>query len=61
MPETQGFRIKQLLFTHFGPQDKSFMKNVLFLILLVVLGNNYLEEMIQNGFYNFCILEKKSI
>ena len=59
MPETQGFRIKRVLFTHFGqfPQDKSFIKNVRFCILLVVLGNTYLEEIIRNGFYNFCILE----
>ena len=59
MPETQGFRIKRVLFTHFGqfPQDKSFIKNVRFCILLVVLGNTYLEEMIRSGFYNFYILK----
>ena len=34
-----------------------FFENVRFSILLVVLGNTYLEEIIRNGFYNFCILE----
>ena len=43
--------------THFGPfaPDKSFM--IYFWILLVVLDKTYLEEMAQNGFTNFCILE----
>ena len=59
MPEIQGFRTKGVLFTHFGqfPQEKSFIKNVRFCILLVVLENTYLEEIIRNGIYNFCILE----
>ena len=59
MPESQGFIIKGVLFTHIGqfPQDKSFIKNLQFCILFVVLGNTYLEEIIRNGLYNFCILE----
>ena len=55
MPETQDFRIKHVLLTHFGqfPQDKSFIKNVRFEILLLVLENSYLEEMVRNGFTIF--------
>ena len=48
--------------THFGPfaQDKSFIKYLGFLILLLVLENTYLEQMARNALqFFFCILETK--
>ena len=55
-----GFRIFSVLSTKFRNfvQDKSFIKCFWFWILLVVLENIYLEEMVEKGFTNFCILEK---
>ena len=37
--------------------DWSFIKCFLFFKLFVVLENTYLEQMAENGFTSFCILE----
>ena len=53
------FRMFLAILTNFGlfAQDRAFTKCFWFWICLEVLENIYLEQIVQNGFYNFCILQ----